>query len=180
MFHDRVDAAGRLARELERYRGRKDTVVLAVPRGGLPIGGVLARELDLKLDVILTKKIGHPDNPEFAIGAVSITDEAIDSALVERECIPSDYITAEIERVRENLRQRYRLYCGAARPLPVAGAKASGRSSSRSRSRRRTRSRSSSAVPTRWSASRLPLTSWRSGNSTITSPRSQMRTPWRS
>ena len=121
MFHDRVDAAGRLARELERYRGRKDTVVLAVPRGGLPIGGVLARELDLKLDVILTKKIGHPDNPEFAIGAVSITDEAIDSALVERECIPSDYITAEIERVRENLRQRYRLYCGAARPLPVAG-----------------------------------------------------------
>ncbi|OGR92477.1 MAG: hypothetical protein A2V88_01060 [Elusimicrobia bacterium RBG_16_66_12] len=121
MFRDRLDAAGRLARELSRYRDRKDAVVLAVPRGGLPIGGVLARELGLKLDVILTKKIGHPDNPEFAIGAVSLTDAAINTALVEREGIPSAYISAEIARIRESLRQRYEMYRGAARPLPLKG-----------------------------------------------------------
>jgi predicted phosphoribosyltransferase len=120
MFRDRREAAGRLARELSRYRDRKDAVVLAVPRGGLPIGGVLARELNLKLDVILTKKIGHPDNPEFAIGAVSLTDAAVDAALIEREGIPSGYISTEIARIRESLRQRYQMYRGAARPLSVA------------------------------------------------------------
>lgn len=121
MFRDRLDAAGRLAAKLQRYRGLKEAVILAIPRGGLPIGGVLARELGLKLDVILTKKIGHPANPEFAIGAVSLTDAAIDAALVERERIPSGFIASEIARVRESLRQRYRMYRGAARPLPVAG-----------------------------------------------------------
>lgn len=121
MFRDRLDAAGRLARELSRYRDREDAVVLAVPRGGLPIGGVLARELGLKLDVILTKKIGHPDNSEFAIGAVSLTDAAINTALVEREGIPSAYISAEVARIRESLRRRYEMYRGAARPLPLKG-----------------------------------------------------------
>ncbi|HAZ09199.1 MAG TPA: phosphoribosyltransferase [Elusimicrobia bacterium] len=121
MFRDRLDAAGRLAAKLQRYRDRKDALILAVPRGGLPIGGVLARELGLKLDVILTKKIGHPVNPEFAIGAVSLTDAAIDAALIERERIPSDFIASSISRIRESLRRRYRMYRGAARPLPVAG-----------------------------------------------------------
>lgn len=121
MFHDRLEAAGRLVRELEDYRGRKDAVVLAVPRGGLPIGGVLARELGLKLDVILTKKIGHPHNPEFAIGAVSLTGAAVDDALIEREGIPSGYVSSETARIRESLRQRYQMYRGVSRPLPVAG-----------------------------------------------------------
>lgn len=121
MFSDRLDAAGRLTRELQRYRDRQDALVLAVPRGGLPIGGVLARELNLKLDVILTKKIGHPDDPECAIGAVSLTDATFDAALLEREGIPSSFIAAEIARIRESLRQKYRLYRGAAQPLPVAG-----------------------------------------------------------
>jgi len=121
MFRDRLDAAGRLVRELSRYRARRDAVVLAVPRGGLPIGAVLARELDLQLDVILTKKIGHPNDPEFAIGAVSLTDAEIDAALVEREGIPSGYLDSEVARIRESLRQRYKTYRGAARPLPVAG-----------------------------------------------------------
>ena len=121
MFHDRLDAAARLSRELRSYRGRKDAVVLAVPRGGLPIGGALSRELDLKLDVILTKKIGHPDNPEFAIGAVSLANEEIDAAVVERESIPPEYIAAEVKRIRESLRRRYQMYRGAAQPLAVSG-----------------------------------------------------------
>ena len=121
MFRDRRDAARRLVRELRRYRDREDALVLAVPRGGLPIGALLARELGLTLDVILTKKIGHPDNPEFAIGAVSLSGESVDDALIEREGIPSAFIAAEIARIRESLRQRYAMYRGAAKPLPVAG-----------------------------------------------------------
>lgn len=121
MFHDRHDAARRLVRELARYRDREDALVLAIPRGGLPIGALLARELGLKLDVILTKKIGHPDNPEFAIGAVSLAGEAVNSAVIERERIPSAFIAGEISRIRESLRQRYKMYRGAAKPLSVAG-----------------------------------------------------------
>lgn len=121
MFHDRHDAAVRLAGKLRGYRGRRDTVILAIPRGGLPIGATLSRELGLRLDVILTKKIGHPYNPEFAIGAVSLAGESIDEALAAREGIPSDWIAAEIARVRESLRERYRLYHGPGKPSPVGG-----------------------------------------------------------
>ncbi len=121
MFRDRPAAGALLARELSRYRVDKDAVVLAVPRGGLPVADVLARELALKLDVILTKKIGHPDDPEFAIGAVSLTDESVDSALIDRESISRDDIAWEIERLRASLHGRYRLYRGVSGPLPVAG-----------------------------------------------------------
>lgn len=121
MFHDRHDAAVRLAGKLSGYRGRRDALILAIPRGGLPIGAELARRLGLKLDVILTKKIGHPYNPEFAVGAVSLAGETVDPALVAREGIPADWIAAEIARIRESLRERYRLYHGSGEPAPVAG-----------------------------------------------------------
>ncbi len=121
MFADRRDAGRALARRLARYKGREDAVVLAVPRGGVAIGAALAEELGLPLDVILTKKIGHPDNPEFAIGAVSLTGEAVNSGLIEREGIPREYVDSMIERIRESLWQRYRLYRGTSRPMSAAG-----------------------------------------------------------
>lgn len=121
MFHDRHDAALQLARKLQHYRGRADAVILAVPRGGLPIGGVLAAELGLPLDVALTKKIGHPANPEFAIGSVSLTDETLDEELVAAEGISSRYLDAQIARIRESLREKRRMYRGGTAPLPVAG-----------------------------------------------------------
>jgi putative phosphoribosyl transferase len=121
MFPDRRDAARALAEKLGRYEGRKDAVILAVPRGGVAIGAVLSERLHLPLDVILTKKIGHPRNPEFAIGAVSLTGEAVDSALIEREGIPAAYIDSMVARIRESLWQRYRMYRGSSRPMNVAG-----------------------------------------------------------
>lgn len=121
MFHDRIDAADRLARRLKAYRGRRDAVVLAIPRGGLPIGRTLADALGLELDVVLTKKIGHPDNPEYAIGAVSLTGEAVNRDVVERERIPAEYLATAIARIRESLWQRYRMYRGVSKPLDVAG-----------------------------------------------------------
>ncbi|MDE2489379.1 MAG: phosphoribosyltransferase [Elusimicrobia bacterium] len=121
LFRDRREAAELLADRLRRYAGRKDAVVLAVPRGGLPIGAVVARELGLPLDVILTKKIGHPENPEFAIGAVSLGAEDVDEQAVAREGVSRAWIAAETARLRAVLRERARFYRGAAPPVPLAG-----------------------------------------------------------
>jgi predicted phosphoribosyltransferase len=70
MFHDRQDAAYQLAK---KFKGRKlrDPLVLAIPRGGVATGAVLARELGAELDVVLSRKLRAPEQPELAIGAVS-------------------------------------------------------------------------------------------------------------
>ncbi|MEK7390012.1 MAG: phosphoribosyltransferase family protein [Elusimicrobiota bacterium] len=121
MFRDRFDAGEKLARELRRYRGASETLVLGVPRGGVLIGGVLARELNLKLDVMLTKKIGHPHDLEVAIGAVSLTGEILDTAQIETEKISTDYVSSEISRIRASLQSRYKKYRAGCSVAPVAG-----------------------------------------------------------
>ncbi|MBC2839513.1 phosphoribosyltransferase family protein [Robiginitalea sp. SC105] len=100
MFRDRKDAGKHLANQLLRYRDQSENlVVLAIPRGGLPIGKIIARSLGAPLDVVLSKKLGHPRNREFAIGAVSpesfiLTDEGAASR---------EYIESEISRIRKKL-----------------------------------------------------------------------------
>ena len=71
-FRDRADAARWLARELTEFRG-KDALVLAIPRGAVPMGRILAEELDGELDVVLVRKVGAPINPELAVAAVDET-----------------------------------------------------------------------------------------------------------
>ncbi len=117
IFRDRTHAAEALARPLAAYRRRKDAVILAIPRGGVVLGAVLARALELPLDVILTKKIGHPQSSEYAIGVVNLTSESIDEGVVERDGIPWSYVEGEVARIRALLRKRYRLYRGNA-PAP--------------------------------------------------------------
>lgn len=121
MFRDRVEAGARLARSLRRYKGAKSAVVLAVPRGGLPVGREIARALGLPLDVLLTKKIGHPFNPEFAIGAVTLTGAAVDAETMAREGVSEGYVASEVERLRASLRERWRLYRGDAPPPSMNG-----------------------------------------------------------
>ncbi|MFI5345968.1 MAG: phosphoribosyltransferase [Elusimicrobiota bacterium] len=121
MFADRRDAGRALARKLARYENCEEAVILAVPRGGVAVGAVLADELGLPLDVILTKKIGHPNNPEFAIGSVSLTGESVDAETIEREGIPMHAVESAIAHVRECLWQRYRMYRGASLPPKVSG-----------------------------------------------------------
>ena len=72
IFRDRSDAAEQLAAALAHWRG-KGPIVLAIPRGAVPMGAILAERLDGDLDVVLTRKLGAPGNPEFAIGAVDET-----------------------------------------------------------------------------------------------------------
>ncbi|MDC6352104.1 phosphoribosyltransferase family protein [Zeaxanthinibacter sp. PT1] len=105
MFQDRTDAALQLTSQLDEYR-QHAVVVLAIPRGGLPLGAIIAKYLDAPLDVALSKKIGHPLNKEYAIGAISL-EEAI---LSDKHGISEQYIEAETKRIREKLRQQQEQY----------------------------------------------------------------------
>ena len=70
-FVDRSDAAHQLAAELADYRGRDDVVVLGLARGGVPVAAVLAKELAVDLDALIVRKLGIPDQPEVAFGALA-------------------------------------------------------------------------------------------------------------
>jgi putative phosphoribosyl transferase len=70
-LHDRREAGAVLAARLAEYAGRPDGIVLALPRGGVPVGKVIAEELGLPLDVFLVRKLGVPHQPEFAFGAIA-------------------------------------------------------------------------------------------------------------
>lgn len=111
-FADRYDAAMQLASLLEKYRGAEG-VILAVPRGGVPIGYFLAKHLGLPLDLLMTKKLGHPDNPEFAIGAVGLEDSIVE----ETRGVDQQYVQAAIENTRKQLQEKYKLFMGGKLPV---------------------------------------------------------------
>ena len=114
LIRNRETAARLLAGRLEKYRGERG-VVLAIPRGGVPVAAPIARHLGLPLEVTLSKKIGHPANPEFAIGSVSLDSVQVDA----RADVPQAYIAAEVARIREGLRQKYSLYMGNKEHVPL-------------------------------------------------------------
>ncbi len=116
MIRNREEAAYMLANRLARYEGQ-DGIVLAIPRGGVPIGAIIANRLHMPLEVILSKKIGHPSNPEYAIGSV-----CLDSVQVNEQInVPEEYIQAETERIRKLLREKYKLFMGNRTPTPLKG-----------------------------------------------------------
>jgi putative phosphoribosyl transferase len=114
LFKNRHDAAMKLIPYLKKYKD-EGSIVLAVPRGGVPIGYYIAMHYDLPMELLLTKKIGHPLNSEVAIGAVSLEDHIIDKRLN----IPESYIENEIRRIRESLKERYKKFMGARKPVDV-------------------------------------------------------------
>lgn len=121
MFRDRADAGTRLAWELGRYRDRKDALVLAIPRGGMPVGGALARELVLPLNAMLVAKLEHPDDREAVIGAVSLTETELDPAAAGDAGVSEEYVAAAVEKIRSVLRRRYWSYHEAVRFESVTG-----------------------------------------------------------
>lgn len=110
---DRFAAAKELAKKLQKYKHDKNAVILAIPRGGLQTGYTLAEELNLKLDIILTKKIGYPGNEEYAIGSVSLKSIFINEG---HKDISNDYINSEIKKIRKTLKERYQKYLGDKKP----------------------------------------------------------------
>ena len=116
MFEDREDAGRQLAKKLEKYK-KEDVVVLAIPRGGLPLGALVAERLDAPMDVALSKKIGHPFSKEYAIGAVSLEDRILTEAMG----VTKAYIEEETIRVRRKLQRRYNQYYKKSQPLNLRG-----------------------------------------------------------
>lgn len=109
MFRNREEAAEQLAERLEHHRGRHP-LVLAIPRGGVPMGRIVADRLDGELDIVLVRKIGAPGNPEFAIGSVDETGHIELGEVAGRYGISQEYIDEEAERQLDRLRERRRLY----------------------------------------------------------------------
>lgn len=109
-FKDRIDAGRRLAQALFRYKGLRP-LVLAIPRGGVVVGREVAAALDGDLNVVMSKKIGAPGDPEFAIGAVMEDGSLyIDQKTVEQWKIPLTYIEEEKKRQLEIIRKRMEGY----------------------------------------------------------------------
>ena len=113
-FLDRYDAAKQLVPLLKKYTN-EEGVILAVPRGGVPIGYYLAKHFAFPLDLLMTKKIGHPANEEFAIGAVGIEDSVVDKFY----SVPDYYIEHEINRIRKSLVERYKKFMGDREPVDL-------------------------------------------------------------
>ena len=114
MIRDRQDAAERLTQRLLKYKG-ENGIVLAIPRGGVPIGAYIAKELGFPVEVILSKKIGHPNNPEYAVGAVSMDSVEVNENLN----ISKEFIDRETQKIQEELKRRYQLFMGNHKPADL-------------------------------------------------------------
>ncbi len=119
-FINRTDAGRQLAALLaERYEGRPG-VVYALPRGGVVLGIEIARRLHMPLDLIIARKIGHPHNPEYAVGAVTEEGEIVRSPY-EVGNIPDQWYQHQAATERAEARRRHQLYVGGRPPLSAEG-----------------------------------------------------------
>lgn len=112
IFKNRKEAGQLLAQKLRKYQG-SNAIVLGIPRGGVPVAYEIAEELGCKLDIILSKKIGHPMSPEFAIGSVTLTSIIIDC----EEDISRNYLEEKVDEIRQALIKKNKLYRGN-KPYP--------------------------------------------------------------
>jgi putative phosphoribosyl transferase len=104
-----------LAKELEKYKFMKG-VVLAIPRGGVPVGNIVAKELGMPLDIILSKKIGHPFSPEFAVGSVCLNGDIIYDSIPG---VSMNYIQEESARLLKILKGKYKKFMGNRQPVDL-------------------------------------------------------------
>lgn len=118
MFRNRLDAAEQLVRRLSHLKGH-DPLILAIPRGAVPMGRLIADALEGDLDVVLVRKVGAPGNPEYAIGAVSENGDVVleETAQHFRE----EAVNREAERQRELLEERRQRYTPVRAPIDPEG-----------------------------------------------------------
>ncbi len=120
IFEDRVDAGERLAKALVDYSGA-DAVILAIPRGGVIVGEVAARQLGVPLDVVVPRKIGAPGNPELGLGAIAPGVRVIDPRMVEMLGVSQGYLEQQIAVEEQEIERRLHAYRGGRPPADVAG-----------------------------------------------------------
>ena len=121
-FRDRVDAGQKLAARLTEYAGRPDVLVLALPRGGVPVGAEVARALGVPLDVFLVRKLGVPGHAELAMGAIAAGGlQVLSEALIRDLGLPPSLVQQVAARERLELDRRDRLFRGSRPPISVRG-----------------------------------------------------------
>lgn len=118
-FRDRVDAGKQLAQALKKYQ-KHDGVVYALPRGGVVLGVEVARALDMPLDLLIPRKIGHPLQPEYAICAVVENGEMVCNQQ-EVARVDPQWFRQIVEAERHEARRRRELYLGGRKPAPIEG-----------------------------------------------------------
>jgi len=119
-FPDRRAAGRELVRHLKDYRGRHDTIVLALPRGGVPVAFEVAQDLRLPLDVFVVRKLGVPGRPELAMGAIASGGvRVLNHDVIELLGIPDDDIDAVAAQEHAELVRQERLYRTGRRRVDV-------------------------------------------------------------
>lgn len=121
MFRNRTHAGKQLADELAERDPGAD-IVMGIPRGALPVARPVADRLGVPLDVVVARKIGAPNNPELALGAVASDGSAwLNEELVERLGVPAEYIEKERENEAENARKKAERFRGSEKPPDLTG-----------------------------------------------------------
>jgi putative phosphoribosyl transferase len=112
-FKDRIDAAEKLLPHLKKYASAKDTIIAAIPRGSLQMGFELHKELNLPLDIVVTKKIPYPGNEEYAIGSIGPGGEVLlNKNEIGYSQISDEYLKKQKEELTAEIKKRYALYRG--------------------------------------------------------------------
>lgn len=108
MFDDRIDAAHQLADALKKQEFT-DPIVVALPRGGVPMGDIVAKALNVPLEIVVPRKIGHPTNEEYAIGALAEEGDVIWNEK-ERAAVQDEWAEKAVSDEREEARRRREVY----------------------------------------------------------------------
>jgi predicted phosphoribosyltransferase len=122
-FRDRLEAGERLAKALARF-ARARPIVLAIPRGGVPVGDVVARHLGAPLDLVLARKLRVPFQPELALGAVAEGEPPVvvwNKDIVAYAALGADALEREVNLERMEIARRRQLYLRGAVPLALKG-----------------------------------------------------------
>jgi len=123
LYRDRHDAGRRLAEKLQHYAGRPDLLVLALPRGGVPVGFEVAQALGAPLDIFLVRKLGVPGHEELAMGAIASGGvRVVNEDVVRRLGVPDIWLEEAADREARELARREEAYRDG-RPAPDASGK---------------------------------------------------------
>lgn len=122
LYADRAEAGRALANALREYAGRPDVVVLALPRGGVPVAYRVAEALEAPLDVFLVRKLGFPGSEEFAMGAIASGGvRVLNEAVIDRYGVPEAVVETVARREERELSRREKSYRGDLPPLDLSG-----------------------------------------------------------
>ncbi len=120
IFYDRYDAGRHLAAQLERYRAERP-VVLALPRGGVPVAYEVARALNAPLDVLVARKLGAPGAEEVAMGALAGGKALVDHAMMSMLGVSGEYLRHAVARETAEITRQERAFRRGREPIDVSG-----------------------------------------------------------